>query len=542
MGGKMQSVLQAEYERSAGQIPLIHIVDYDDVVLINSAQAQWFLILKDLPWERYRTHGANYYDALYEFNCSQAIGRQEGLEVQYAGEQESKEQARQRVLWDRATMRSAQGLESSIVYQRPEPSCESSHTDPQSIAPGVVPIRFGGRTPKCFFSMFKSFLGATLMGFSAEPESVHLLLTSNPSFVRVCGFTPAMIEDSYSPRHVPSLRKLQQFDQIMTGWGIWGQIKLEEVRSNLASGAIRKENELVGDTTHYYAYSSFETVTYLDEKGKERTKSQSKLTKSCRCEDRENCRHPWQQRDEGAGTIVKSNKKMYWGHKASILGYPQQGVPLDAAAVCDAATFDGKTLYPHVVRVFDELPEIKNDIERVLYDSACDDEKLKAQFRDELDIELKASLNPRRKKEITEDLPRGMEKITPYGTVICVAGQEMDYKGMRIENEKFIYGPPLDPYGRPLCLTCEHKVDCCPKANGGRIINISFDLLPHIDTDDPPMAKRFKAIMTRRPSVERMIKRLKMDLGDDRLTKRGNAAFQAYLDKTMIAFHILLRR
>ncbi|CAB1081580.1 hypothetical protein D1AOALGA4SA_9230, partial [Olavius algarvensis Delta 1 endosymbiont] len=36
---------------------------------------------------------------------------------------------------------------------------------------------------------------------------------------------------------------------------------------------------------------------------------------------------------------------------------------------------------------------------------------------------------------------------------------------------------------------------------------------------DPPMAKRFKAIMTRRPSVERMIKRLKCDLGDDRLKK-----------------------
>jgi len=327
----------------------------------------------------------------------------------------------------------------------------------------------------------------------------------------------------------------------MTEWGIWGQIKLEEVRSNLRSGAIRKENELVGDTTHYHAYSSFETVVYIDEKGKERKKSQSKLTKSCRCEDWERCNHRWQQSDEGAGTIVKSNKRMYWGHKASILGYPRQGVPLDAVAVCDASTFDGKTLYPHVVRLFEELPEIKNDIERVLYDSACDDEELKARFRVQLGIELKASLNPRRKKEITEDLPRGVEKITPYGTVICMAGYEMDYKGMRIENEKFIYGPPLDPCGLPLCLTCEHNMDCCPKANTGRTINISFDLLPHIDTDDPPMAKRFKAIMMRRPSVERMIKRLKRDLGDDRLSKRGNIAFQAYLDKTMIAFHSLLR-
>ncbi|CAB1076534.1 hypothetical protein D1AOALGA4SA_4330, partial [Olavius algarvensis Delta 1 endosymbiont] len=35
-----------------------------------------------------------------------------------------------------------------------------------------------------------------------------------------------------------------------------------------------------------------------------------------------------------------------------------------------------------------------------------------------------------------------------------------------------------------------------------------------------------KAIMTRRPSVERMIKRLKCDLGDDRLKKRSNASFQ----------------
>jgi len=55
------------------------------------------------------------------------------------------------------------------------------------------------------------------------------------------------------------------------------------------------------------------------------------------------------------------------------------------------------------------------------------------------------------------------------------------------------------------------------------------------------MAKRFKATMARRTSVGRMIKRLKCDLGDSRLTKRGNASFQAYLDKTMIAFHILLR-
>ena len=44
--------------------------------------------------------------------------------------------------------------------------------------------------------------------------------------------------------------------------------------------------------------------------------------------------------------------------------------------------------------------------------------------------------------------------------------------------------------------------------------------------------------MSKRPSVERMIKRLKCDLGDDRLTKRGNSAFQAYLDKTILAYPV----
>jgi len=47
--------------------------------------------------------------------------------------------------------------------------------------------------------------------------------------------------------------------------------------------------------------------------------------------------------------------------------------------------------------------------------------------------------------------------------------------------------------------------------------------------------------MSRRTSVERMIKRLKCDLGNDSLSKRGNDSFHAYLDKTMIAFHVLLR-
>lgn len=117
----------------------------------------------------------------------------------------------------------------------------------------------------------------------------------------------------------------------------------------------------------------------------------------------------------------------------------------------------------------------------------------------------------------------------------------MEYKGMRYEQEKFIYQAPKNEEKKSVCVACSYQAGCRPNAFTGRTITVSFDQLPHIDPNDPPMAKRYKAIMSRRPSVERMIKLLKCDLGDDRLSKRGNESFQAYLDKTMIVFYILLR-
>ena len=46
--------------------------------------------------------------------------------------------------------------------------------------------------------------------------------------------------------------------------------------------------------------------------------------------------------------------------------------------------------------------------------------------------------------------------------------------------------------------------------------------------------------MARRTSIERLHKLMKFDFGDDRLTKRGNDTFQARLDKTLFAMHVLL--
>ncbi len=146
-----------------------------------------------------------------------------GIEV------ESKEDARVRLLFDRETMKALE--EREVIYRQNILSAKISQVKPESVSPGVVPMRLGGKKPKFFFSMFKSFMGAPLMGFAAEPEDVHRLLVSNPSFIRVCGFDPKYTSNEYCYLHIPSRRKLEQFDQIMKEWGLWDKIKINEERT-----------------------------------------------------------------------------------------------------------------------------------------------------------------------------------------------------------------------------------------------------------------------------------------------------------------------
>lgn len=50
------------------QIPLIHVVDQDDQILLNTPDAEWFRLLSFLLWQDYREIAAEYYNALYDFN------------------------------------------------------------------------------------------------------------------------------------------------------------------------------------------------------------------------------------------------------------------------------------------------------------------------------------------------------------------------------------------------------------------------------------------------------------------------------------------
>jgi hypothetical protein len=392
--------------------------------------------------------------------------------------------------------------------------------------------------------MLKAFLGMSLMGRASEPEFVHQELTNNPSFARTCGFTLPEAGIGYRQSDVPGLRKLEQFDQIMTANGLWDAAALERVRANLESGAIGLESTGVHDTTHYRAYSAMQVVeaTRPGATGQEAEvrKSQSKATKQCRCADREGCPHEWTLADEGAGTVVKPRGKMVWGHKASTFSFAGQEVLLDAVAMSDAASHDSKSLVPHIERLLDRLPELRGVLTRVLDDGALDDAGIKAEIKLKYRIELCATPNPRSRKPIRDDLPRGIDHITTLGVPVCAEGFPFDFLGCRHDAQRFNFRAPDDEEGRPVCGTCPRAVTCLRSAGVRRHVTMSFERLPFIDPKHPHLSHRFQAAMARRSVIERLHKLMKFDYGDERLTKRGNEAFQARLDKTLLAMHVVI--
>jgi hypothetical protein len=77
-------------------------------------------------------------------------------------------------------------------------------------------------TISCLTFVHRELLGTQAMGMDATPENVYNNLTGNPSFARACNFTQ-VTPNSESFTDIPRLRKLEQFDQIMTENGLWSE-------------------------------------------------------------------------------------------------------------------------------------------------------------------------------------------------------------------------------------------------------------------------------------------------------------------------------
>jgi len=614
--------------RTHRQVPLIQFVESDDLFLHDQVDVVWFDVLNTLDYRAFQAIAARYYEQPFTFNQQQKQRRIERRENPPPPNPETQGQATQRTLLERATLDD----QVPTLYQRPQPTTPLIHIAPHELVPGVPPPRFVGRPPKCFFAMLYGFLGTTLAGQPAEPEFVHQRLRENPAFARTCGFTIPRPGKDERQSDIPSLRKLQQFDQIMTAAGLWEELALDRVAANLREGKIKVEATLVHDTTHYHAYSSMQVIELpeaaeepsapadkatvavkvdgkpvavarvevvrvpVDQIGqqtaakvqptdspsvaatetnttaasgktaktpakkaagkpnskpakngksgskakKKKRKSHPRTTKNCRCRDRQHCDHAWVNADAGAGTVVKSTGKMYWGHKASTLSFAEQEVLLDAVAMSDAASHDSQSLVPHLSRLLQRHPDLRGLVTRVLDDGAADDPQLKASIREQFGIELLAPINPRRRQPIRGELPRGIDHLTPRGVPVCEAGYPFKLLGFRKAKEHFLFRAPQDAEEKSVCQGCALRAGCYRGQSGGRVATISADRLPWLDRKLPQLSKRFAKAMARRTSIERLHKLMKFDLGDDRLTKRGNDTFQARLDKTLFAMHVLL--
>lgn len=630
---------------AAGQLPLIHVVESDDLYLQDQPDVLWFDVLSKLDWRRFQKSAARYYECLWQFNQQQADQRNERRQNPPPPNEETQGEATQRLLHARPTL----NPHADVLYQPASPAADGLSLRPESLRPHVTPPRLAGRAPKCFFALLKSFVGVMLAGQPPEPEFVHQKLRENPAFARTCGFTLPRPGKPLRQRDLPSLRKLQQFDQIMTDSGLWAELALGRVADNLRNGVVKAESTVVHDTTHYHAYSQMKVVepapsaappataasaepesaastepasvtvggpsvavgriqvkrvplhtlceaaqaeyrkscqaqaaaaeaspveaspaeapseglpasepalqaqapqaspskkkTKPKKKAgkppKKKRKSHPRTTKNCRCADREHCDHPWINADEGAGTVVKSTGKMYWAHKASTLSLAQQEVLLDAVALNDAASHDSQSLAPHLGRLFARHPDLVGVVKRVLDDGAADDPQLKSQLQAMFGVELLAPINPRRRAPVRDGLPRGMDHLTPRGTPVCRAGYPFELLGFRKSTERFIFAAPTVD-GEPVCLGCALREGCYRGESAGRRVTVAADRLPWLDRQMPQLSKRFAKAMARRTGIERIHKLMKFDCGDDRLTKRGTPAFQARLDKTLLAMHILL--
>ena len=233
-------------------------------------------------------------------------------------------------------------------------------------------------------------------------------------------------------------------------------------------------------------------------------------------------------------------RQMHWAHKASTLGFAGQEVLLDAVAMTDAASHDSQSLLPHLDRLLTLHPELNGKITRLLDDSAADDEDIKKRLARKYHIELLVAPQSPRAQAHREG-PSARHRPHPStGTPVCVQGIPLDFLGCRHATGQFLFRAPQGSDGKPVCEGCPIKSSCCRDGGSRRQIALPFARLPWLDPRFPQLPRRFQKAYARRTVIERIHKLMKYDFGDERLTKRGNKAFQARLDKTLLAMHLVV--
>jgi len=437
-----------------------------------------------------------------------------------------------------------------IGVDRNDETIPAALRDPNHAPPRLRDLLDGpGAPPIDALCLMRAFLVAPLLDIADSPQSVHLALHSNPTLARACGFAGPKATKrpgEFTTRRLPSLSVCEQFNEVMTQYGLWNRARQAIVRSNLDSGVLQHEDTLVFDTTHLESNSHCDNLlpldaqTQLDAGKKVKHFKVERVRKRCDCgkDNWPSCPHPWVSTDQGAAVVVKGPTRVYWAHKASVASYADSEIPIDVRVLNYAAHSDSKTLLPHLVLLKSDLPDVVEKLRGALADAAysCNANELAQQFPD---IRLTAPII-QRKCVGTKDLFVGIDHFTATGVPVCQAGHRFDLRGRDLAADRFIWVAPDDEHGLSVCSSCPMKQGCLAKGSR-RNIRVERQLTPQINWDHPQHFRTEKALYAKRTGVERAIKRIKVDLDGQCLPYRDARRVQAFLDRKLLTLHLLLK-
>ncbi len=526
----------------------------DDELVTNPVNAGWLAVLEQLNAKRFKVVARRYYLGLSHLRKQSRRSALPGqVQIQVKGQQ----QALQAMLAHMEEQKQGKGQEESARTNKI--FVESGPTDqlelPEALRdftvepPSLQTLRQGpGRPPCDALCLMKAFLAAPLLAVDDNPTDVHLLLHSNPSFARQCGFLGRNVHrqpGEWTSRQLPSKAVCEEFNEVMTRYGLWQLVRLEQVQHNLNTGVVKIEDGIAADTTHIEANSHCDNVRPQNDNGPDETQKKhrkvNRMRKHCQCgrERWESCEHPWTPTDTGAAVVVKGRTRIYWAHKASVLSFADSEIPIDLRVCQYAAQHDGKTLVPHLEALAQVLPEVAEKLTYVLADDAYRDNDAEvARFGQQ--ARLVVPIHPRKPDPALDGKFRGIDHFTASGVPVCMQGHRFQMLGRDLNEECYIWvAPEQEASAQPVCADCP-LVKSCLRNKGRRHIRVPREMQPHIDWDAPQHLKRQRALYQQRTGVERAIKRLKVDLKAEHLTQRDALRVQAHLERKLLTLHLLL--
>ena len=522
-------------------------------VLSDPSNQDWLTVVGAVSGERYEMLAKRYFLALYHLRKHQYRPALPGtLQIAAEGKQQAL-QGMLNVMEERKANSKRDAGSAADVFidatpDKTDASLPEALRDFSKTPPPLRDILTGpGRPPCDALCLMRAFLAAPLLGVGDDPTSVHKLLHSNPTFARACGFQASgalKLAWEMTSRGLPALSTCAEFTEVMTRYGLWQLARLEQVRHNLDSGMVDKEDTLSFDTTHLIANSHCANVLPLDAKVEDGKKPKHRkvprMGKSCACgkDNWDSCEHSWSPTDAGAAVVVKGTTRIYWAHKASVVCFGDSEIPIDARVLQYAAQGDGKTLVPHLELLEQDFCDVVELVRFVLADDAYrENDDAVRQFGQQ--ARLIVPVHGRKARVALADTFEGINRFTPSGVPVCEGGYRFELRGRDVTNERYLWVAPDDDEGQPVCASCLLAGSCLEKGER-RHIRVDRKDQPQINWEHPQHFARDRARYGKRTGVERAIKRLKVDLNGEYLTHRDAHRVQAHLDRKLLILHLLL--